>query len=80
MWRSSRTPDGADALRRSLDYAPTTSPIGIVGKSLRQNVRLFLRPPAVERGAIIFALEVAVGFIACVGAILALFAWSAAGL
>jgi hypothetical protein len=80
MWRSSRTPDGADTLRRSLSYAPTTRPIGIVGKSLRQNVRAGLPFSILERGILIFALKVAVGFIACAGAILALFAWSGAGL
>lgn len=80
MWRSSHASDGAGPLRRSLKHASATGLIGFVGESLRHNVRGFLRLSALDRRVLIFSLEVAVGLIACAGAILAIFAWSGAGL
>jgi hypothetical protein len=80
MWRSSHAPDGADPLRRSLKHSSVTDLISFVGESLPQNVRVFLRLSALEQRVLVFSLEVAVGFIACAGAILAMFAWTSAAL
>jgi hypothetical protein len=80
MWRSSHAPDGADPLRRSLKHPSVTDLIVFAGESLHQNVRVFLRLSALEQRVLVFILEVAVGFIACVGAMLAMFAWTGAGL
>jgi hypothetical protein len=79
MWRSSRASVGADP-RRSLKYSSVTDLIGYAGESLHQNVRAFFRLSALEQRVLLFSLKVTVGLVACAGAILAMFAWTGAGL
>jgi hypothetical protein len=80
MWRSSRASDSADPLRRSLKHASVTDLIGYIGEGLPQHVRLFWRLSTLEQRVLIFILEIAIGFIVCAGAILAMFAWTGAPL
>ncbi len=80
MWRSSRVPGGADPLRRTLKHPSVTDLISFSGEYLHQHVRLFSRLSAFEQRVLIFGLELTIGFIACAGAILAIFACTGAAL
>jgi hypothetical protein len=80
MWLSSRAPDGADPLRRTVKHPSVTDLISFSGESLHQNVRVFWRLSALEQRVLVFSLKVVIGFIACAGAILAMFAFTGAGL
>jgi hypothetical protein len=80
MWRSFRPPAGAGVLRRPLKHASVPGSAGFLGENLHQNIRAFLRLSDLERRALVFLFEMAFAFIACAGTILAIFAWTGAGL
>jgi len=81
MWRSLSSPASADARRRSLSLTHSAGlpPFGLSLASVQRVRHLWEREWTVAKPVLMFALQVTVGAAAAAGAILALFAWSGAG-
>jgi hypothetical protein len=82
MRRSFFSPAPADARRRTVPLAQSKRVSGTfeLPSDVHRACRLLEREGSALNPVLVFTLQVAVGVAACVGTILALFAWTAAGL
>jgi hypothetical protein len=83
MWRSFFSPVSAHGRRRPVSLTPPPGVLGASGfspESVQRTLRVLEHEWSALKPGIVFALQVTFGVAAAGGIVLALFAWSGAGL